>query len=86
MMNITLPMAWSEESARAIFSTAMDDMIAWLVPRMAAPPPDLATRVFVAFSAARGAITMSLLVPERAPGDETLIAYLIATTRAQLGL
>ncbi len=86
MLNLVLPMSWSEDSAREIFETAMDELVAWFVARVPAPPDDVAIRVFIAFSAVRGAVTMSQLLPSRAPEQEVLIRHLAACTRIHLGL
>jgi hypothetical protein len=42
--------------------------------------------VFVAFSAGRGLVMISRLMPEHAPDDEALIAHMVRVARAAIGV
>lgn len=85
LLNVALPLSWSEEHARATFETALDEMTAWFIARVPDPPSDLAARMFIAFSAVRGAVVMSQLLPDRCPDPEAVVEHLTAYVRTCLG-
>jgi len=85
-LNLTLPMSWSEDNAGAMIAVAVERITEWLAARMPSPPPDLAHRVFVAFSSARGLVIMSQLCPSLAPDDEAMILHMARGISAYLGL
>ncbi len=85
LLNVALPLSWSEENARETFEAAITEMTAWFTARVPDAPADLPTRMFVAFSATRGAVMMSQMMPGLAPEPEVLVQHLVACTRTYLG-
>ena len=79
-LNLDVPLSWTKDSADDTYKTALDAATEWLRHHLAAPPADLGERVFVAFSAIRGAVLMAMLYPELAPPSEELIDQLAANT------
>jgi AcrR family transcriptional regulator len=72
-LNLAVPQSWVQETAVAIFSSAVAEMTQWIEARLERPPADLRHRVFVAFAASRGMVIMAQLLPDLAPSDEVLI-------------
>lgn len=85
-LNLNVPLSWSQDNASSMFRAAMTEMTAWLAARMSPVPSDLEERVFVAFSAGRGLVMVSRLLPEHAPGDEALVAHMVRVARAAIGV
>jgi hypothetical protein len=83
-LNTAVPASWSQESADDVFATSMREITAWLRSRLEAPPPDLAQRVFVAFSASRGMVAMSMVFPDLAPSAEELVDHMARVVTALL--
>lgn len=81
-----LPPSFSQENANAVFTSVVEELTRWLSSRLSAPPPDLKSRVFVAFAAGRGVVMVSRLIPELAPPDEVLIEHMVRGTRVYLQL
>jgi AcrR family transcriptional regulator len=89
-LHLAVPGAWIYPELAAGVRDLVAEMTAWLEPRLRAPPPDLAARIFVGFAAARGAIQLAALVPALRPSDDELVelitrgalAYLDLPTRA----
>jgi AcrR family transcriptional regulator len=85
-LNLNVPLSWSQENASVVFRAAIAEMTAWLASKLEPAPPDLEERVFVAFSAGRGLVMISRLMPEHAPDDEALIAHMVRVARAAIGV
>lgn len=69
-----------------VFRAAIVEMTRWLATKLDTVPPDLEERVFVAFSAGRGLVMISRLIPELAPDDQALIAHMVRVARAVVGV
>jgi AcrR family transcriptional regulator len=85
-LNLSVPLSWSQDNASATFRAAIVEMTSWLAGRMSPVPPDLEDRVFVAFSAGRGLVMISRLLPEQAPDDEALVVHMVRVARAAIGV
>ncbi len=75
-LNVMVPFSWSKDNADQAYRRAIELITSWFQSRVAAPPSDLFERVFVAFSAIRGVISMSMIYPDLAPDNEKLKAIL----------
>jgi AcrR family transcriptional regulator len=83
-INLSLPVSWSGDTAEAVFSGAIQEMTEALRVRMNPAPENLQARVFAMFSAARGMVLMSRLMPSLAPNDETLLQLMVQGSHAYL--
>lgn len=79
-LNVIIPVSWSQESADDVFGAAIREITAWLTANIPSPPDNLAERVFVAFSAGRGLVAMSMVFPDLAPSSEALIDHMTRGT------
>ena len=85
-LNLSLPLSWSEENARLAFRSAIEALEQWLAARLTSPPADLRERIFVAFAAARGLVSVSRMMPEDAPPEPQLIQHMVRGVTAYLDL
>ena len=83
-LNVSVPLSWTQESARSMYMQLNGAIVQWLSTHMTPVPPDLSDRVFVAFAAARGVVLVATLLPEVAPTEEALIANMVRVTLACL--
>lgn len=83
-LNTVIPISWSQESADEVYATAMQEITSWLRANLPDPPDDLPERVFVAFSASRGLVVMSMVFPQMAPSTEALIEHMTRGTLCHL--
>jgi AcrR family transcriptional regulator len=82
--HLAMPGTWTHPEFAASFGPILGAMTEQVARRMANPPPDLATRVFVAYAATRGAIIMAAMLPAMRPDDDTLIEHLTRGALAYL--
>ena len=85
-LNLSVPLSWSQDNASSTFRAAIVEMTAWLAARLSPVPSNLEERVFVAFSAGRGLVMVSRLLPEHAPTDEALVAHMVRLAHAAIGV
>lgn len=83
-INLHIPTSWSLEIAERAYREVLDDLADWIGKRVPNPPADLPTRLFVAFSAVRGTVLLSLLYPKLAPPEAELVRILSTTVLATL--
>ena len=78
-LNVMVPLSWSKSSVDEAYGGAVAGIEQSFRQRLRRPPDDLATRVFVVFSAIRGVISMSMIYPEHAPSNDELTIMLAET-------
>jgi len=84
-LNFDVPLEWSRDVAEVAYRELLEEVTAWLQRRVVCPP-DIADRVFVAFSAVRGAVLVSLLFPELTPPEERLLPQVSRCVAVAIGL
>ncbi len=84
-LSFDVPLEWSRDVAEAAYRELLDEVTAWLQARLVCPP-DIADRVFVAFSAVRGAVLVSLLFPELSPPEDRLLPQVSRCVAMTIGL
>jgi AcrR family transcriptional regulator len=83
-LTFDVPLEWSRDVAEAAYRELLQELITWLESRVDCP--DLAERVFVAFSAVRGAVLVSLLFPDLAPCEDRLISQVSRCVAMTIGI
>jgi AcrR family transcriptional regulator len=84
-LSFDVPLEWSRDVAEQAYRDLLQEVTGWLRRRLPVCPPDLDDRVFVAFSAVRGAVLVSLLFPDLAPPEERLIPQVSLCVAKTLG-
>ncbi len=84
-LSFDVPLEWSRDVAEQAYRDLLQEVTGWLRSRLPVCPPDLEDRVFVAFSAVRGAVLVSLLFPDLSPPEERLIPQVSLCVAKTLG-
>lgn len=74
-LNLEIPLAWSKDTAEAIYAEVLGELVGWIRRNVSDPPADLEARMFVAFASVRGVVLVSLLFPNLAPPKEALAPH-----------
>lgn len=74
-LNLEIPLAWSKETAEAIYAEVLGELAGWVRRNVTDPPADLEQRIFIAFASVRGVVLVSLLFPALAPPKEVLAPH-----------
>jgi AcrR family transcriptional regulator len=78
--DLAVPFTWSESHANEVYGDVIALITAWAATRLPGPPPDLTTRVFIAFASVRGIMIISSMMPHLAPDDGALFEHALRTT------
>ncbi len=82
--DLAVPFTWSASHAAEVYGDVIALITTWTADRLPTAPPDLASRVFIAFASVRGIMIMSSMMPEQAPDVPELLEYAVATILATL--
>jgi AcrR family transcriptional regulator len=82
--DLAVPFTWSESHAAEVYGEVIALITTWVSRQMPTAPPDLPSRVFIAFASVRGIMIMSSMMPEQAPDVPALLEYAVATVLTTL--
>lgn len=85
-LSFDVPLEWSRDVAEEAYGELLRLVTRSLAERIPDHPPDLAERVFVAFSTVRGAVLVALLFPDLSPPEEQLIPQVSRCVALTLGI